>query len=66
MPPPSSLSIKTSSVNRLIKEESYYRQETVRQRAVVAELEAKEGVDEYELRQPVSHINTHMPNVPHT
>ena len=52
MPPPSPLSIKTSSVTRLIKEESYYRQETVRQQAVVANLVAT-GADEYELRQPV-------------
>ncbi|KAL0640241.1 hypothetical protein Q9L58_000802 [Maublancomyces gigas] len=50
MPPPSALSIKTSSVTRLIKEEALYHKEVVAQEKVIAKLE-KEGGDEYELRQ---------------
>lgn len=52
MPPPSALSIKTSSVTRLIKEEASYHKEAVAQEKVIEKLE-KEGGDEYELRQQV-------------
>lgn len=52
MPPPSALSIKTSAVIRLIKEEASYHKEAVAQEKVIAKLE-KEGGDEYELRQQV-------------
>lgn len=52
MPPPSALSIKTSSVIRLIKEEASYHKEAVAQEKVIEKLE-KEGGDEYELRQQV-------------
>ncbi|RPA95924.1 hypothetical protein L873DRAFT_1812281 [Choiromyces venosus 120613-1] len=45
MPSPTSLSIKTSSVLRLIKEEASYRKETIQQKATVERLE-KEGADE--------------------
>ncbi|KAG0136866.1 tubulin binding cofactor A [Tuber indicum] len=51
MPPPTSLSIKTSSVLRLIKEEASYLKETIQQKAAVEKLE-QDGADEYELRQP--------------
>ncbi|CUS12204.1 unnamed protein product [Tuber aestivum] len=51
MPPPTQLSIKASSVLRLIKEEASYLTETIQQRAAVAKLELA-GADEYELRQP--------------
>ena len=52
MPPPTPLSIKTSSVLRLIKEEASYHKETIQQKAAVEKLEL-EGADEYDLRQPV-------------
>lgn len=52
MPPPSALSIKTSSVIRLIKEEASYHKEAVAQEKVIEKLE-NEGGDEYELRQQV-------------
>lgn len=52
MPPPSALSIKTSSVIRLIKEEASYHKEAVAQEKVIEKLE-KGGGDEYELRQQV-------------
>lgn len=52
MPPPSALSIRTSSVIRLIKEEASYHKEAVAQEKVIEKLE-KEGGDEYELRQQV-------------
>ncbi|KAL7275015.1 tubulin folding cofactor A [Rhizina undulata] len=51
MPPPSALSIKTSSVVRLIKEEASYHKETVQQKARVEALEKDEAADEYELKQ---------------
>jgi len=55
MPPPTPLSIKTSSVLRLIKEEASYHEETIQQKAAVEKLEL-EGADEYDLRQPVRHF----------
>ncbi|PWW75151.1 hypothetical protein C7212DRAFT_296588 [Tuber magnatum] len=51
MPPPTQLSIKTSSVLRLIKEEASYLAETIQQRDAVEKLELA-GADEYDLRQP--------------
>lgn len=56
MPPPTPLSIKTSSVLRLIKEEASYHEETIQQKAAVEKLEL-EGADEYDLRQPVRHFS---------
>jgi hypothetical protein len=62
MPAPSNLAIATKSVQRLLKEESYYRTELVKQQARVQQLdeEAKVGgpdLDpnaEYVLKQEVS------------
>ncbi|KAG0644864.1 tubulin binding cofactor A [Tuber brumale] len=56
MPPPTSLSIKTSSVIRLMKEEASYLEETMQQKAAVEKLE-QDGADEYELRQPVRNFS---------
>lgn len=55
MPPPSALSIKTSSVSRLIKEEALYHKETATQEKVIENLEKKTGdeYDIYEIRQQV-------------
>lgn len=57
MPPPTQLSIATSSLNRLIKEESSYHKELGEQQARIAKLERGEGADdenaEYQLRQEV-------------
>jgi len=39
MSPPTPLSIKTSSVLRLIKEEASYHEETIQQKAAVEKLE---------------------------
>lgn len=58
MPPPSQLSIATSSLNRLVKEESSYHKELEQQQARIAKLEGGEGQDdenaEYTLKQEVS------------
>lgn len=58
MPAPSPLSIATSSLNRLVKEESSYHKELEQQQARIAKLEGGEGQDdenaEYTLKQEVS------------
>jgi len=60
MPPPSQLAIATSSLNRLIKEESSYGTELTNQRKRVEQLQAGDGGDEedvgnseFQLRQEV-------------
>lgn len=59
MPAPSQLSIATSSLTRLVKEESSYHKELEQQQARIAKLEAGEGKDdenaEYTLKQEVRH-----------
>ena len=52
MPAPSQLSIATSAVNRLVKEEASYHKEVTQQEARIAKLEQNDG-DEYELKQEV-------------
>ena len=52
MPAPSQLSIATSVVNRLVKEEASYHTELEQQKVRISKLEANNG-DEYELRQEV-------------
>lgn len=54
MPPPSALAIKTSSVVRLIKEESSYHKELASAKKGLEKMLAGEAPDEYELRQQVS------------
>lgn len=63
MPPPNQLSIATSSLNRLVKEEASYHHEHEQQRARIAKLEAadgeaeaegEEGNREFEVKQQVS------------
>ena len=57
MPAPSQISIATSVVNRLVKEEKSYQREHESQKARIAKLEAGQGDDEnaeYILRQEVS------------
>jgi len=54
MPPPSPLSIATSSVSRLIKEEASYHKELTNQESRVSQLLANPGSDEnaeYQLKQ---------------
>lgn len=46
MPPPSPLTVSTSAVLRLIKEESYYHSELARQKSKIAQLEANPGDDD--------------------
>ena len=58
MPPPSPLSIATQAVNRLVKEENYYRKELTQQEERVKKLEAEaptsgEENAEFILRQEV-------------
>lgn len=55
MPPPSQLSIATSSLNRLVKEEASYHKELEHQQASIAKLEQGGGDEnlEYTLRQEV-------------
>lgn len=58
MPAPSRISIATSALNRLVKEEKSYRNEHESQKERIAKLEASQGDDEnaeYILRQEVSH-----------
>ena len=64
MPPPSPLSITTSSINRLLKEESSYRTELAAQQKRIQQLEkedgaedAEEGNRDFSLRQEVSVFN---------
>lgn len=52
MPAPSQLSIATSAVARLVKEEASYHKEVEQQKVRVSKLETANG-DEYELRQEV-------------
>ena len=54
MPPPSALGIKTSSVVRLIKEESSYHKELASAHRSLEKMLAGDKPDEYELRQQVS------------
>ncbi|KAK4958713.1 tubulin folding cofactor A [Elasticomyces elasticus] len=53
MAPPSQLSIATSSVNRLVKEEASYHKELEQQHARIAKLDEGRGDEnaEYQLRQ---------------
>ncbi|KAF8428707.1 tubulin binding cofactor A [Tirmania nivea] len=51
MPPPSALGIKTSSVVRLIKEESSYHKELASAKQSLEKMLTGEEPDEYELRQ---------------
>ncbi|RPB19416.1 tubulin binding cofactor A [Terfezia boudieri ATCC MYA-4762] len=51
MPPPSALDIRTSSVVRLIKEESSYHKELASAKKSLEKMLAGEEPDEYELRQ---------------
>ncbi|KAK5117189.1 hypothetical protein LTR85_008957 [Meristemomyces frigidus] len=53
MPPPSQLSIATSTLNRLVKEEASYHKELEQQQASIAKLEQGGGDEnaEYVLRQ---------------
>jgi hypothetical protein len=56
MPPPSQLSIATSSVQRLVKEEASYHKELEKQQARLQSLEANPDGDEnaeYQLKQEV-------------
>lgn len=56
MPAPSPISIATSVVNRLVKEEKSYQREHELQKGRIAKLEAGQGDDEnaeYILRQEV-------------
>jgi tubulin-specific chaperone A len=56
MPPPSQLSIVTSSVQRLIKEEASYHKELEKQQARLQNLEANPDGDEnaeFQLKQEV-------------
>jgi hypothetical protein len=56
MPPPSQLSIATSSVQRLVKEEASYHKELEKQQARLKNLEANPDGDEnaeFQLRQEV-------------
>lgn len=56
MGPPSQLSISTSALNRLVKEEKSYHQEAAEQEARIANLEQGGSNDEnaeYTLRQEV-------------
>ena len=61
MAPPSQLTIYTSAVNRLVKEEASYYKELEQQQARVAKL--KQGGDEdenaeFQLKQEVHIVNT--------
>jgi hypothetical protein len=60
MPPPSQLSIATSSVQRLVKEEASYHKELEKQRARLKNLEDNPDGDEnaeFQLRQEVRTLN---------
>lgn len=54
MPPPSALGIKTSSVVRLIKEESSYHNELASAKRSLEKMLEGEDPDEYALKQQVS------------
>jgi tubulin-specific chaperone A len=55
MPAPSKLSIATSSVNRLVKEEASYHKEAEQQEQRIKKLESSSGDEnaEYQLKQEV-------------
>ncbi|KAI9803827.1 MAG: hypothetical protein M1825_001707 [Sarcosagium campestre] len=53
MPPPSALSIATSAVQRLVKEERSYHTELEQQNKRLEKLLADPEADEYQLRQEV-------------
>jgi tubulin-specific chaperone A len=60
MPPPSKLSVATSSVLRLVKEEASYHKEAEQQEARIKKLETSGGDEEnaeYTLRQEVSRLD---------
>lgn len=62
MPAPSQLSIATSALNRLVKEEASYHKEKTIQEVRIAKLEAEQSNDEnaeYTLRQEVSESSQH-------
>lgn len=57
MPPPSSLSIASSSVHRLVKEEASYHKELAGQEARIAKLQSSTSEDEnadFQLKQEVN------------
>ena len=61
MPPPSPLAIATSSINRLLKEETSYEKELANQQSRVSQLENNDAGDddeggnaEFRVRQEVS------------
>jgi len=59
MPPPSQLSIATSAVQRLVKEEASYHKELAQQESRIAKLEANPDGDEnaeYQLKQEKSAV----------
>jgi len=65
MPPPSQLSIATSVLNRLVKEESSYHREYEQQQARITKLEQGGRSDEnveYQLRQEVRLSDTIFSN----
>jgi tubulin-specific chaperone A len=65
MPPPSQLSIATSSVQRLVKEEASYHKELQQQVSRIAKLEAERSSDEnaeYSLKQEVCET-FHLPGL---
>jgi len=53
MPAPSQLTIATSALNRLVKEEASYHKELEQQKGRIAKLEGSNG-DEYEIKQEVT------------
>lgn len=55
MPPPSQLSIATSTLNRLVKEEASYHKELEHQQASIAKLEQGGGDEnaDFQMRQEV-------------
>jgi hypothetical protein len=59
MPPPSKLTVATSSLTRLVKEEASYHKEMEQQQARIKKLEAGSDEEnaEFMLRQEVLHFN---------
>jgi len=53
MAPPNKLSVATSSVQRLLKDEQSYVKELSQQNARIQKLE-QDGADEYQMKQEVS------------
>jgi hypothetical protein len=65
MPPTAPLTIATSSVQRLVKEEASYHRELEEQKKRVAKLESETGADEdgnreFLLQQEVCHVFSRM------